>query len=212
MKRLSVSFAILTLAFSSLSSFAQTVKDIFTNSETPITYLGVDYTQARLIGDAGADPIDIKNRIYSAMNQVVVNEPKKFNIAKALEKSNVTTDLTFVEARNAKINADNIKSQNSGDESRLKPADIDKLVKEYNFNGKKGIGMLFFMEGMNKTAEHATMYIAFIDMGSKKVLFQDRLVEKAGGFGFRNYWVKPIANAIEDIDKKKYKEWKSKNS
>jgi hypothetical protein len=33
------------------SATAQTLKDVFTSSETPILYLGIDYTQARLIGE-----------------------------------------------------------------------------------------------------------------------------------------------------------------
>ncbi|MBC7902169.1 MAG: hypothetical protein H7Y27_02040 [Gemmatimonadaceae bacterium] len=215
MKRRSPLFAMFALFLSCLmtiSTYAQTAKDIFNSSETAITYLGIDFTQARLIGDAGADAIDIKNRIYSNINQVVVNEwEKKYNFSKALQKSNIPNDLSIVEARNAKIDADKIKSTNSADESRLKATDIEKLVKEYNFNGKKGVGLVLFMEGMNKTAEHATFYVTFVDMDTKKVLFQERMVEKAGGFGFRNYWCKPVAEAIKHIEKSKYKEWKNRS-
>jgi len=43
------------------------------------------------------------------------------------------------------------------------------------------------------------------------VLLTERFTEKASGFGFRNYWAKTIWNALEDIRKGKYKEWKSAN-
>ncbi|HZG24648.1 MAG TPA: hypothetical protein VEZ17_08720, partial [Chitinophagaceae bacterium] len=43
---------------------AQTVKDVFNDSETPIFYLGIDFTKAKLIDDAGANAFDIRDRQY----------------------------------------------------------------------------------------------------------------------------------------------------
>ena len=34
--------------------------------------------------------------------------------------------------------------------------------------------------------------------------------EAIGGFGFRNYWASAIKKLIDNIEKKKYKEWKLK--
>jgi hypothetical protein len=203
-----MSIVLITLA--AKPAVAQTAKEIFTSSEIPVTYLGIDFTQAKLIGDAGADAIDIKNRYFSSINQVVINEPKKFELTKAFQKSNISSDLSFVEARNSKVDADKIKSSNTADDSRLNAGSIEKIVKEYNFSGKKGVGLLFIMESMNKTAENGSMYVTFIDMPARKVLFTERLTGKAGGFGFRNYWVKPVHEVLDKIEHSKYKEWKSK--
>ena len=67
------------------------------------------------------------------------------------------------------------------------------------------------MEGMSKSKKGASMWVTFVDVTSKKILFTER-VEGEGGmaFGFRNYWAVPIRDVIEDIKKKKYAEWKSK--
>lgn len=48
-------------------------------------------------------------------------------------------------------------------------------------------------------------------MASKKVLLTERMTAKAGGFGFKNYWVKTVFLVLEEIRKSKYKEWKSAN-
>ena len=37
------------------SLFAQTIKDVFNNSESPLFYLGIDFTKAKLIDDATAN-------------------------------------------------------------------------------------------------------------------------------------------------------------
>ena len=40
------------------------------------------------------------------------------------------------------------------------------------------------------------------------LLLSERMVGKPGGFGFRNYWAKPVSNIIRDIKKRRYKKWK----
>lgn len=189
---------------------AQGLKDVFNSSETPVFYLGVDYTQARLI-DASESPSDIRDRYYPAINDLVVNEPKKYDLAGAFHKSNIDHDLSLVAKRNAKINTEEIKSTNSADYDRLKEEDISKLVRGFDFGGKKGVGVLFVVDGMSKARKGAGVWVTFIDMGAKKVLMTERMEGKATmAFGFRNYWANPIRDVIQDIEKKKYKEWKSK--
>jgi hypothetical protein len=187
--------------------FAQTAKDIFSSSETPVTYLGVDFSKAKLIGDAGADAYAIKTRIFSSINQVIVNEPKNYDFNKALQKTNVVSDISVTEAQNAKVQEDSIKSFNAADFSRFNAATIDKMVKDYHYNGKTGIGMVFVVEAMSKTQEKAAVWVTFVNMANGKVLLTERMLGKAGGIGFRNYWVNPFQEIIKDIQKNKYKQW-----
>jgi hypothetical protein len=188
---------------------AQTLKDFFNSSEVPLTYLGVDFTRAKVFNDIAANAMDIRDRQFAAINQVIVNEPKKYDFQKALSKSNVTNDISFVNAKNAKIDAEKIIESNSADEVRFTKAAIESLVKGYKFAGKKGIGLMFIMENMNKASAQASMYVTFIDLASGKVLLTERMTAKAAGFGFRNYWAKTVYEVLNDIKKSKYKEWKA---
>ena len=191
---------------------AQTLKDFFNTSETSLTYLGIDFTKAKLINYPNPDPMDIRNRIYGSINDVVINEPKKYDIAGAFHKSAITSDLTAVKARNEKINTEDIVSGNTADYSRLKESDIASVVKALHINGK-GIGLLFVMEGMKKDDKkgEASVWAVLVDMSSKKVLLTERFESKANGFGFRNYWASTIKETLNEIEKNKYKEWKSKS-
>ena len=207
MKTIKNSAAILfAIVIGSISMQAQTVKDIFSPS-TPITYLGIDYSKAKLIGDAAADAYDIKNHLYSAMNQVVVNEPKKYDFNKALDKTTVTPEISITEAQNATSVMDSIKSSNPDDFQRFSAATISKMIDSYDFKGKKGIGLVFVMEAMSKSQEKGAVWVTFVNMDSKKVLFTERVLGKPGGFGFRNYWVHVILDVLEDIQKTYYKKW-----
>jgi hypothetical protein len=102
------------------SASAQSLKEVFSSSETPLFYLGVDFTQARLINDATASAMDIRDRHYPAINDLIVNEPKKFDLQGAFHKTKIEHDMSLVAKRNAKINTETILSTNSADYNRLK--------------------------------------------------------------------------------------------
>ena len=194
---------------------AQTLKDVFTNSETPLFYLGIDFTQARLIDDATANEIDIRDRQFTAINDIIVNEPKKYDLAEAFHKSYIDHDLGLVAKRNEKANAEAIKSSNTADFHRFKEDDVNKLVSGFDFGGKSGIGLLFVVEAMSKSQKAAAIWVTLVDMKTKKVLMTGRMegkLSKLGGFGFKNYWAAAFKDVIDDIHKKKYGEWKSKYS
>jgi hypothetical protein len=192
------------------SSFAQTAKEVFNSSETPVFYLGIDFTQAKLIDDATANALDIRNRQFAGINDLVVTE-KKYDLTGAFHKSSIDHDLGLVAKRNEKVNAEEIKSTNTGDFHRLKETDINALVKGFDFGDKKGVGLLFVVEAMSKSAKAAATWVTLIDMKSKKILMTERIESKTGmAFGFRNYWATAIKNLLDIIENKKYDEWKKK--
>ena len=200
---------LLAAMLSVVSTQAQTLKDFFSSDE-PLTYLGIDFTQARVIGEPVTDANDMRDRNFPAINAVVVNEPKKYDIAAAFHKT-VNTDLALVNKHNETTNTATLKSDNASDYNRLKQEDVEKLIKGYNFNGKKGVGLLFVMDGMSKAEKAANVYVTLVDMGTKKVLLAEKIEGKAQGFGFRNYWAYTIHKVLEEVEKHKYKDWKAKN-
>ncbi|MFT3701933.1 MAG: hypothetical protein QM802_06175 [Agriterribacter sp.] len=205
-------FIIAALVFASIQQLsAQTLKDFFKSPDVPLTYLGIDYTQAKILNELGGNPNDVRDRQFAGMNQVVIQEVKKYDLTKVFDRPNITNDLSFVTAKNAKIDADKI-FENSSDEVRFKNTTIESIVKGYDFGSKKGIGFLIVMESMNKTSAQASMYVTFVDMASRKVLYTERMTGKAGGIGFRNYWIKPVFFVFEEIRKSKYDDWKEANA
>jgi hypothetical protein len=213
MKKITRLFLFGLLTIQSITALCQTVKEVFNNSETKLLYLGIDFTKAKLIDDAAANETDIRDRQFAAINDVVVNEPKKYEINAAFNRPEVEHDLSLVAKRNAKIDAAQIKSTNVADFDRLKETDITTLVKDFDFENKNGVGILLVMEGMSKGKKAASIWVTLVDMKSKKVLMTERIESKvASGFSFRNYWASSIKNLLDSIDKKKYNEWKQKYS
>ena len=209
-QKLSWLFAFVLLIGISSTSFSQTLKEVFNDSESPLTYLGIDFTKARLLDIGNAD--DIRNRLYGSINDLIVLEPKKFDLKGAFRKSNISHDFDAVSKNNIKVNQNEIISTNSSDFDRFQESDIASIVKALDLSGKDGVGLLFVMEAMRKIDKKgdAAIWVTLVNMKTKKVLMTERIIAKATGIGFRNYWASTIKEVIEDIDKKKYKEWRTK--
>ena len=193
------------------SAFAQTLKDVFTNSESPIIYLGIDFSKTKLLDNGNAD--EIRNKYYVSINQLIVNEPKKYDLKGAFVKSNINYDFGAVTKNNALANLNDILSTASTDFYRFKETDITAIVKKLDLAGKTGIGLLLVLEAMRKLGNKgdAAIWVTLIDMKTKKVLMTERMESKGkGGIGFRNYWASTIRTLLDDIKDSKYKVWQAK--
>ncbi|MCX6204787.1 MAG: hypothetical protein NTZ19_00860 [Bacteroidetes bacterium] len=204
---------LITLFVCGLTSpvFSQTLKDVFSNSNCQIIYLGIDFTKTKLL-DKG-NVVDIRDHLYGNINQLIVNEPKKYDLKGALLKNNIDYDFGPVTKSNARIDLNEILSNNSMDFNRLKEADITAVVNNLEISEKTGIGLLFVMEGMRKTGNsgESAVWVTFIDLKNKSVLMTDRVIGKGSfGIGFRNFWASTIKDLIDEIKHRKYKDWQIK--
>jgi hypothetical protein len=205
-------FFALFILFSTGIVYAQTPtpKDVFT-TDIPITYLGIDFSNSKLMGDSLITLNDLTTK-FEAINNVPISEVKKYDIGAALKKTHMSNDLSVVKEHNDKTDPTKFLSKNEADFTKFKEADISKIVSGYNFKGKTGVGLVFIMEGLSKTKERASMYVTFVDMKTNKVIYTERMEGKAGGIGYRNYWVRPVYEVINEIKKHKDEEWIQKFS
>lgn len=209
---LSGSIALLFL-FTSLQLRAQFTKaDIF-KSSVDITWLGVDYSEVKFIGPATGwgdegtkTPTEMRDKYFPAWNELMVKEAKVFKIAEAVSRVEVNFAIDVTADANAKMNKKEIFSENIGDFQLVSEGDVQKMIKNYNFKGKTGIGFLLIAEGMSKGREEASYWVTFVDMKNKKVLLTQRMLGKASGIGFRNYWANTVKNILKTM-KKDFKNW-----
>ena len=202
---------LITLLFVCLNAsivVAQTKADIFTGS-ADITWLGIDFTQTKFIGsafqfkDAGEiTSSEFRDKYIPSWNQLFINEQKKYDVAGAVKRAEVKYAMEVTEKANNGIKG-NFFSDDPNDYKKLDEQKIANLVKNYDFQGKPGIGMIFFIDGMSKKKEEASGWVTFVDMKSKKVLSTEYKTGKAGGFGFKNYWAKSFHNMLKGTDSKK---------
>lgn len=204
---------ILLMFISSMNLLAQfTANDVF-NPKTPITWLGVDFSEVRFIGPATGwgevstkSPTEMRDKYFPEWNSLIINEFEKFKIEDAVARLELDKNIDAVSKANEKTNKKELFSENISDYQSLDEETIKSMLKKYDFSGKDGLGFLLVAEGMSKGREEASYWATFVDMRTKKVLFTKRITGKALGFGFRNYWAGSMKNVFKTM-KKEFKNW-----
>jgi hypothetical protein len=191
---------------------AQTVEDLLGNSYVQVTWLGIDFSHVKLIGEfnqfqeAGeTGPELIKSKYFPAWNELIIKESDKYNVAAMIRKENVEMNIEPIMKINAKTDIADLEGRENPNYTE---EEIREFVKKYNFGDKEGIGMLFIAESMNKTAVTARYHFVAINLSNNEVILQELFNTVPGGFGLRNYWAKSFYLVIDEIEGKKYKQWK----
>jgi hypothetical protein len=157
-------------------------------------WLGLDYSQVKYIPEWSEEgsthdttsAAGIK-KFMPAWNYLFRTEPKKYDPAMAAHRANVGFALDVTEKANNAITADLIAKKNEVPKP-LTEQNIADLVKNYDYEGKTGVGMLFFITTMDKGKGEEGAWVTFVDMNSKTLLYTTYLTGKIGGNGFRNHW------------------------
>lgn len=199
---------------SAFTGQAQTVQDIFGNTDYSVTWYGIDYSHSKIVGSLGMfggnTPVsanELRDSYYPAWNYLILDEPEKYDIAKMIWRQDVIKDVTMVKQLNAEASMDSV-------EVRITPyytiREIQKFVAAYPIENKSGIGLIFIAESMSKIGAEAYYHVVFFNMSTKEVLLHERLRGTAGGLGIRNYWASSYSKVINYITEEGYKVWRRK--
>jgi hypothetical protein len=101
-------------------------------------------------------------------------------------------------------------TNNPSDYLHLKEEDVAAIIKGYDFQGLDGLGVMFNVESLNKLDQKAAIWVTFIDLKTKDVLLTERMIERAGGAGLRNYWARSFFDVIDRIKAKQFEAWRKK--
>ncbi len=187
---------LLTLFSFNTEIFSQDEK-VFTADE--FVWCGLDYSKVRCIGPAGFnDPDAIKDKYFDAWNRLVLNEASKYDLESSYGKSQ-TTDLSVVDRRN---DLPVVGEFVINEPYYFEKGELAQIITDYNLEKQsEGLGLVYVVESLNKNSERAAIYTVFFDIASKDILWSRRFEAPAGGFGFRNYWARPIYEVIKDSRK-----------
>ena len=116
--------------------YSQTTADLFSEGKKQVSWLGIDYSHVKLIGtfsqveDAGKKTVnEIKNDYFPGWNNVIVREPKKFDIYGMMRVDKVKYDVSMITALNQKTELSTLEAMNTPDYSK---DDIQNFVKTYD--------------------------------------------------------------------------------
>ncbi|MBO9699234.1 MAG: hypothetical protein J7604_03435 [Sporocytophaga sp.] len=184
--------------------------DLFLSDE--IVWYGIDFSNAKFVGefsqfdDAGTKSNKEIQRLYfPEWNDLIINEPGKYNIRKFYGFEFFANELDLVMKNNADADINVIFDPSTP--NRLSKTKIQKLINSYNIKGKKGLGLVFIVDSFNKMEGQGYIYVTFFDQATKKVLSTNLYEGKPGGIGVKNYWARVILNVME-VSGKEFKQMK----
>jgi hypothetical protein len=184
---------------------AQSAKDFFSNKDATLSFVGLDFSEATLVGTGESST---KNKgMFEVWNGLMVSEADKFYVNKAFGRANEPMrNIEITDAVNKKVDAENINSHSSP-ENKFDEAKIQELVNAYNTDKVKAkYAVSFIIHSFSKADESAIIYVTLFDPKTKKVLWMKEMATEPSGFGYKNYWAGSVYDAIKTI-KKKYKKW-----
>ncbi len=193
-----------------VTAFGQDTREVFERN-SKITWLGLDLTAAKFIGDRErwGSSSDVMH-LMEAWNDLMIKEKDKFNVRSAIQKDNINEALDVAKEHNAGLDISEIFSNEEKDHLRLRENDIEAIIADYDFKGNSGIGVIFNVETFNKNKQEALIWVTFVNMDSKEVLFTERVSGEPGGAGLRNYWANAVYDVITKIRRKEFENWRKK--
>jgi hypothetical protein len=176
----------------------KTRSNIFNDDE--IVFFGIDYSNAKIIGRETFPDIDILQTYYfEKWNSMLFSERSKYNIKKYYNKNIVEYDYGIVTERNAAVRLDSIVIERS---YAIEKEQLIDIISQYDSERQKeGLGMVFIVESLSKSEEAAFVWLTFFDISTKKILMARRMKGAPGGFGHRNYWIRPFYNIMKQSNK-----------
>lgn len=200
---------IVAIGMTTISVQAQNIVNIF-DPKVPFTWLGLDFTEAKIIGEGQRIANEEKLReMMTSWNDLLAKEYKKFDMGRTFHKTeNVALDFTAVNNHNNALDLTGKLSDNAG--SSLSKESIQTIVDGYNFESLQGLGLMVNVESFDMKAKRATLWFTIINFKNHAVVFSQSVQSTPGGAGLRNNWANSVFVAMERIEAKEFKIWKDR--
>ncbi len=163
-----------------------------------IVWVGVAYTQTRYIATTDFNDVEqVVHHFPNSWNGLVVDELVD-DMEKGLKKP-IALDVGHMAAFNAQSTTDQVIREDGGlADSHLGPDAVAAVVKSYQLDQTQGVGLTLVVDRLVKSEEAGCSWLTFFDLASRDVLYTDRVCADAGGFGFRNYWFRPVKTVLRE--------------
>ena len=151
-----------------------------------VTFYGVDFTKAKVVGAEyrATDMI----RAFGNTNQAFMNEPNRFNVAKALKVAIERMQLTTVRERNLAIPYDALSTVEVAE--ALSEEQVAEVVAAYPEGS--GYGALILGEEINGATSQVRLRMVVVDRTSREIVYQRVADIEVEGTTPRELWTEGI--------------------
>lgn len=162
---------------------------------TNLCNYGIDFSLAKVYG-AKETPVQFVNA-FNEINQLLLSEPKKYDIAKALGKRIVDINLSQVETINNSVIKDKLITYDNS--YTVSEDQLIQLISHFDTGDYNGYGVLFVAGLLDKSDNRGTYTVVIFNTKTKQIIKSQEISGKASGFGLRNYWAGSVYKAIKEL-------------
>ena len=184
-------FSTIILLFISNGLFAQTINSVLKPSDK-VVYYGIDMSASKLIGDRSSPEAVFVSTVMPGMNYTVISQPEKFDFQKYFNISSLTEAIASTDKVNSTVEIDNFYSNEASYNPQWDEKQLAKHIAKLSKVDKGNKGFVFIVESMNKLTEKSAVWIVVFDNKTSEILYSKRYLNDVGGFGQKNYYLKPI--------------------
>lgn len=184
-------FSTIILLFISNGLFAQTINSVLKPSDK-VVYYGIDMSASKLIGDRSSPEAVFVSTVMPGMNYTVISQPEKFDFQKYFNISSLTEAIASTDKVNSTVDIDNFYSNEASYNPQWDEKQLAKHIAKLSKVDKGNKGFVFIVESMNKLTEKSAVWIVVFDNKTSEILYSKRYLNDVGGFGQKNYYLKPI--------------------
>jgi len=175
-------------------------------SSPNLVWAGLDYTRVKMIGPGQFnDAKAIFPGMLNEWNNLFLRE--RIKPVEKVTRKHLLLDVAGVYEKNKQASASQIIMSEGPDDviekSHISADDIAATVKSCKLENKEGLGAIFIADRFVKHGNKGVgaVYVVAFDVDTREVIFSERVVNKAGGFGFRNFWFHVIKLAEPVLSK-----------
>lgn len=176
-----------------------------------IAWYGLDFTQSKFIGlPENFNDIDkIVSYYFSEWNMIVLRENEKYNLKEYYKKVIVEQYIEEAIENSRKREVSDIVSMSSYSIAEDKVQEIIQNIETESTDVT--IGLIYIVESLNKMDNTVAVRVVFFETKSKNILLSRKVIGKARGVGFKNFWMGGFYDVLK-ISGKKLKRWEKGKS
>lgn len=184
---------------------SQTLDDILSPKQMTITWLGVDFTHGKYIMAQKEKVQDYLPDYCVRINKTISEDHHRYFFPIAYKKDFVYNTKTIDSVNNQIEKSVLVTKKNELIE--LDSKKIQQIVPSYEFpNDLKGIGLVYIYESLAQVGnDKGTMWMAFINIETKEVLFIQNTTSGVEGRTLEESWAYPVLSMLRksksDINK-----------
>lgn len=169
-----------TALISLMSIFA-----FYGQSSENVIFYGIDFSQVKVY--AADESVGDFENVFKSINLLIMEETTKYDFSKVVS-SDIDYNFEPIIKKIEEADFDDLKILKNS----VPELNVEKIVKNYKLPEKKGKGLVVIPQTLNKATASADSYVILFDIDTRKIIKQEYITTKAGGFGLRNFWARPF--------------------